>query len=115
MTARYRRWRHAFVHAVHASRKGLSGVAADLDQSPSELSRRLSDAPAPEGLPLRDEDMIGIIESTGDLTPVYWLIERFLQDPSARKEAALAAIASMAPVLAEYMEQAGITAKRGKR
>lgn len=82
LTERFPRWRDTLVHAVYASRLGLNGVAGKLDLSPSDLSKRLSDTEEPR--PLRDTDIIGIIEATKDHTPIFWLLERFLKDPDAK-------------------------------
>lgn len=75
LTTRFKRWKHTLANAVYSSRQGLSGVAADLDMSPSELSNRLSDEEGASNRPLRDEDCIAILRSTHDFTPIYWLIE----------------------------------------
>lgn len=112
LTARFRSLKQACAHAVYASRKGLSGVAADMDMSPSELSKRLSDSDSPDNRPLRAEDVERIIESTGDKTPVYYQVEKFLQDPKAKRDQALAAMAEMAPVFVALAEEAGIPLKR---
>lgn len=111
LTARYPDWHAVLTHAVYASRKGLNGVAGDLDVSPSDLTKRLS---KDEQRPLRADQAVGIIESTGDLTPVYWLIERFLRDPEQQRTAAIQQLAQVMPILQTLIEQAGLTAK-GKR
>lgn len=94
-------------HSVYACRKGLTGVAGDLDMSPSELTKRLN-ADTAEPRPLRAGDVEDIIRSTGDMTPIYWLCEKFLQDDEAKKKAALAALAALAPQLGALLEQAGL-------
>lgn len=104
---RFPRWEDTFVHAVYSSRLGLNGVAAKLDQSPSDLSKRLS---GEETRPLRVKDALGIIEATEDYTPVYWLLERFLRDPDAKKKEALARL----PALMAQMESLLAAAGGGK-
>lgn len=105
LTERFPRWRDTFVHAVYGSRQGLNGVAAKLDMSPSELSKRLSETDEPR--PLRDTDIEQIIEATQDYTPVYWLLERFLKDPQAKQQEALARLPGLMAMLEATLQQAG--------
>lgn len=104
LTERFPRWRDTFVHAVYSSRAGLNGAAASCDVSPTDLTKRLS-ADHPER-PLRMDDCLAIIESTKDYTPIYWLIERFLRDPDAKKHEALARIPGLVAALEATLEQA---------
>lgn len=105
LTERFKTFDEVLAAAVYGSRKGLNAVAGDLDMSPSELTRRLNpDTDDPR--PLRTKDSVGIIESTGDLRPVYWLIEKFLRDPEAAKQEALAQI----PALVAQLQQLAATA-----
>ena len=103
---RYPRWEDTFITAVYGSRKGLNGVAGDCDQSPSELSKRLSHVDGGEPRPLRSCDILHILRSTRDFTPIYWLIEEFLKDPNAKQQEALAAIPALVERLNAVLEQA---------
>lgn len=100
--------------AVYGSRKGLNGIAADLDQSPSELSRRLN-RESDDHRPARVQDLVGIIEATGDLRPIYWLIERFMESPEARVARAADQLSHLLPMVAELAAQAGIVKKSRAR
>jgi hypothetical protein len=104
LTERYPRWEDTLTHAVYSSRLGLNGVAAKLDQAPSDLCKRLA---GEETRPLRAKDVLGIIDATGDFTPIYWLLERFLKDPDAKKQEALARLPGLMAVLEATLEQAG--------
>ena len=104
---RFPRWEDTFITAVYSSRKGLNGVAAECDQSPSELSKRLSHVDGGEPRPLRSGDILNILRSTHDFTPIYWLIEEFLKDPTAKQQEALAAIPGLVERLNTVLEQAG--------
>lgn len=108
LTSRFRCLREATAHTVYASRKGLSGVAADLDMSPSELTKRLN-ADGAEPRPLRADDVEHIIASTGDTTPVAYLIAKFMQTPDAQRAAALQVLAALLPTLTAAVEAAGLT------
>lgn len=83
--------------ATGVYRKGLTKVAIDLDQAPSNLSVQLS---ADEARRFSIESFELYLEKTGDYTPIYYLVEKFLSDKGAAKEAALA---ELAPHLAELM------------
>jgi hypothetical protein len=83
-------------------------VAADMDMSPSDLSRILSNNPSdPRNFTL---DMLpAFIRATGRRTTIYWLIESFLDDPIKRREHALATLAEMLPGIAALVKQASAT------
>lgn len=112
LTERFPRWRDTLVHAVYSSRLGLNGVAAKLDLSPSDLSKRLSETEEPR--PLRDQDILGIIDATNDFTPIYWLLERFLKDPEAKKQEAMARLPGLMAVLEATLAQAGNARTRSR-
>lgn len=97
LTERFPRWEDTLTHAVYSSRLGLNGVAAKLDQAPSDLCKRLA---GEESRPLRARDVLGVIEATQDYTPIYWLLENFLKDPDAKRKEALARL----PALMQQME-----------
>jgi hypothetical protein len=115
LTARYPKMRDLLTAIVYGSRAGLHGVAADLDHSPSELSRMLNrDQDDPRKLDV--EDLVGIIASTGDVRPIRWLHEKFMRDPAAKQAEAVAQLARMMPALAELLEQSGVqAAAKGRR
>lgn len=117
LTARHRTLEDCLSAVVHNARAGMEGVAAKLDMSPSELSRRLNaHVAAKEGdasnRPLRVADLIGIVEATGDYRPIYWLAEKFLRDPETQRTAAIQQLAVLAPALIELAAQAGIPMPR---
>lgn len=106
LTERFKTWESVLAAAVYGSRKGLNVVAADLDMSPSELTRRLN-PDSDDARPLRTKDATGIIRSTEDMRPVYWLIETFLRDPEAVKQEALARLPALMEAIQATLEQAG--------
>lgn len=115
LTARFRTIKQVCAHAVYGSRAGLSGVAAALDMSPSELSKRLSETDSTDNRPLRDIDIERIVAETRDMTLVYWMVEKFLGDPGAKRVQALEQLAQLVPVIAALAEQAGVQIPKGKR
>jgi len=106
LTERFRTWDEVLAAAVYGSRKGLNGVAGELDMSPSELTRRLNpDADDPR--PLRSKDAVKIIQATGDMRPVYWLMETFLRDPEGVRQEAIARLPALMEQIQATLEQAG--------
>jgi len=62
---------------VHSQGRPQKAIAADLDLSPSDLSRKLS---AGENDSHRNFDinlLVRFIETTGDKTAIDWLVEKF--------------------------------------
>ena len=87
--------------------QGMKQLASDLDLSESELSRRLN----PSDGDNRSCDvnlMVQIIEKTGDLTPLHWLMAKLLRDAEVEKQAALSKIVQLAPALVDLFVQAEI-------
>lgn len=85
----------------------MKALAADMDMSSSDLGRRL--APA-DGDPRRlsVDDMVRLIDATGDLSPIYWLVERFAIDADQRQARAQAELAKLLPSLVALCRQAGV-------
>lgn len=106
LTAQYRSLREVAAATVYASRKGVAGVAADLDMAPTDLTKRLN-LDGSEPRPLRVDDLTGILSSTGDLRPIYWLIEKFLRDPESARNQAISQLASLLPTIQALVEQSG--------
>jgi hypothetical protein len=55
------------------------------------------------------DDLEKFLRVTGDMTPIYWLIEQFLEDADVRQRRALAELSKMMPQLAALLKQAGGT------
>lgn len=107
LTVRFPKLRHLLNACVYNSRAGLNGVAADLDRSPSELSRMLSwEQDDPRKLDV--DDFVGIIGSTADMRPVYWLMEKFMNDSERKRTHAIEQLAQLLPMLHELASQAGV-------
>jgi hypothetical protein len=110
---RFPRWRDTFLHAVYSGRGGLNSAAAACDVSPTDLTKRLSGEY--DDRPLRIEDIEAILTEKKDPTPIFWLIERFLRDPSARQQEALARLAGLVPMIEATLAQAGGGKKAARR
>lgn len=111
---RYTTLRQCLYHSAMNYARGIKALAADLDLSESELTRRLNPS---EGDP-RSCDvnlMVQIIEATGDLTPLHWLMARFLRDSETRKQAAVDQLAVLLPQIATLLADAGAAPAKGTR
>lgn len=76
-----------------------------MDMSASELSRKLSGNPD-DSRRFTLDDLEHYIKSTGDTTPVYYLVEKYLEDDGVRKQRALAELLKCAPQFMALIKQA---------
>ena len=90
---------------VYTQRNPLKTIAADMDMSQSELSRKLSGNPD-DSRRFTLDDLESFIDSTGDVTPIYYLIEKYLEDATVKQQRALGELIKMAPQLAALIKQA---------
>lgn len=91
--------------SAYTHRNPLKTIAADMDMSQSELSRKLADNPNdPRRLSVGDFE--AFIRATGDTTPIYWLIERYLQDADTKQKQAMAALAKVLPDIFDLIKAA---------
>lgn len=104
LTQQFPEFRDVVRASVYACGRPFKAVAADLDMSVSELSRKLADNPAdPVHFPLTK--LPELLAATGDLRPVYWLIERFMEDPDARRSRILAEASAAMKLLQSLIPQ----------
>lgn len=79
------------------------GAFASMSQS--ELSRKLSDNPD-DPRRFTVGDLEAFIKATGNMTPIYYLVERFLEDDSLKQQRAMAELLNIVPHLAALIKQA---------
>lgn len=108
LTVQFPRLRDLLNAVVYGSRGSLNAVAADLDVSPSELSRMLNRHPE-QGDPrkLDIDDFVAILASTGDPRPLQWLAEKFTRSPEDVRAQAAQQLAALLPMVGALIEQAG--------
>lgn len=81
---------------AYTNKNPLKTIAADMDQSQSELSRKLSgnkDDPRRFSV----DDLEHFIKATGDTTPILYLVEKFMADNETKQRAAHEQLARMLP------------------
>jgi hypothetical protein len=72
---------------VHQLGRPQKAIAADMDYSPSDLSRKLAQSPD-DSRRFTLDDLERYIDVTGDKKPLLYLVEKYLSEPN---EAALLA------------------------
>ncbi|TAK45241.1 MAG: hypothetical protein EPO27_10500 [Betaproteobacteria bacterium] len=91
--------------SVYSCGRAFKAIAADLDMSVSELSRKLTDNPAdPVHFPVHR--LPELVRATGDKRPILWLVESFLDDPDLRKQHAVDRIEQLVPELLALVKEA---------
>jgi hypothetical protein len=93
--------------ATGVYQRGLKRIAIDLDQAPSNLSVQLSDDMSRH---FSVDSLEKYLDKTGDLTPIYYLVEKYVGDKSSKKVAAMEALQAFGPQFVELLKQAGLTA-----
>lgn len=90
---------------AYTHRNPLKTIAADMDMSASELSRKLTNNPD-DPRRMSVEDLVRFIAATGDTTPIQWLVERFMQDESVKQQRALSELVRKMPDILALLRQA---------
>jgi hypothetical protein len=86
--------------------KPLKVIAADMDLSESDLSRKLSGNPD-DPRRFTVDDLVRFVEVTGDTMPVNWLIERFHLDDDAKVKFAATAFLKQLPQMVALAKSMG--------
>jgi hypothetical protein len=98
--------------SVYGCGRPLKAVAADLDMTSSELSRKLANNPNdPVAFPA--QRLPDLVTATGSTLAIEWLVSKFLRDPDAQRRQALASFAAMAPLFMELARAADLVPKGG--
>jgi hypothetical protein len=94
--------------AAGVYQRGLVAVAGKIDASPSKLCEKLAggagDRPRDVGL----DEFETYLEKTGDRTPIYYLIDKFLSDPQVRQEMAMSRALELLEQLGPAFAAAGV-------
>lgn len=105
LTHQYPQFIDLIAAVIYTSRGGLSAMANELDVSPSHLSRILSRRD-PEDVRHFDLNWLPlVIQHTGDRRPISWLIEKFMEDPAAKRNQMVEQLAAFLPLAMQFIEQ----------
>lgn len=118
LSERHRTLKGCVRERVYGNGAPLKVLAGNMDLSETELTRKLSDNPN-DTRDLNCDDLEAFIRATGDVTPIYYLIEKYAVSLEAKRAFASAELARALPGLlalakAAAGEQAGL-AKRGRK
>lgn len=103
LTGRYRSALEAVRDAAYKNRHPLKTIAAEMDMSGSDLSRKLGGNPNdPRQFTLNDLE--AFLDATGDMSPLFYLVEKYLADQEAKQKMALQQIAEHLPNLLHLVE-----------
>ena len=91
---------------------GLKRVAMDLDKAPGNLSRMLA---GESGYHFSVELLELYIQTQNDLTPIYYLISRYMGDQAAAEGATLRRVEGLMQEVAALMAQSGAPKKTARR
>lgn len=90
-------------HRVHIHQKSAKTIAADMDMSPSLLSRKLTSGESPDDKDTQRfncDDLEAYLQSSGDAPAIIeYLAAKYMDTPEARKARVLARVESMLPDL----------------
>ena len=86
--------------------RGLGNIAIDLNKAPGNLSVELSDDATRH---FSVDSLEKYIEKSKDTSPIYYLIDKFLNDKTQKQNAAMAQLAPILQQLAPLLRQAGLT------
>lgn len=92
---------------VYSSPKPLKSLAADMDMSQSDLSRKLANNPD-DPRRFSVNDLESYIRVTGDTTPILYLAQKYCVGADEKQRAALSALAGLAPQLQALLKAAGV-------
>lgn len=91
---------------IYANGRPLKVIAADMDTSPTELTRKLGENPNdPRNLSV--DDLEAYLQATGDHAPIYYLIEKFAVSTEAKQAYAAAELAKVLPNIIALVKQMG--------
>lgn len=94
---------------IYGHAKPLKTIAAEMDLSETELTRKLSSNPN-DTRDLTCDDLEAYIAKTGDVTPVFYLIEKFAVSTEAKQAFAAAELAKALPGILALAKQLGVKA-----
>ena len=89
--------------------KPLKAIAADMDLSESDLSRKLS-GNTDDTRRLSVDELVRLCEITKDVTPINWLIERFHLSDKQKQARAAQEFMKIVPQVLALAKQMGVKA-----
>ena len=94
---------------IYSNAKPLKSIAAGMDLSETELTRKLSLNPN-DTRDLSCCDLEAYIQDSGDVSPIYYLIEKYAVSVEAKQAYAAAELAKVLPQILALAKQMGVKA-----
>ena len=111
LSTRHRSLRSCMAAGVYAT--GLDRIASKIDMSPSKLCEKLAGGVGDRKRDIGLDEFERYLDSTGDRTPVFYLIDKYLSDPAAHQAALDArAVALIEQLQATLGQRSGGTRKK---
>lgn len=89
---------------AYSHRNPLKTIAADMDISQSELSRKLSGNPD-DPRRMSVDDLEAYLRATGDMNPVFYLVEKYLEGEEVKQRRAAAELVKKLPDILALVKQ----------
>lgn len=105
ITEQYPSFEDCIKASVYGCGKPFKNIAADMDHSSSLLSRKLNEND--DGANLAVQSLPKLIEATGDLRPIFWLVEQFCRTDEDRQQQAIEELTKMLPRIEALLKKAG--------
>lgn len=96
---KYRTLRDFLAYRVQVQPRPAKSIAADMDMSPSMLSRKLTPGDG-DTQRFNVDDLENYINQTKDTTPIEYLASKYLQSDASRQARAIARVENLAAELA---------------
>lgn len=115
ISARNRSLRDHMAQRIYG--EGLVAIAGKLDLSPSRVSEKLAGIDSggkPRGMTI--DELERYIDQTGDVSPIHYLVEKYLHDPVAAQQEAMHRLLALSEQLPALLAAAGLdSASKGRR
>lgn len=108
LAERWRSLKACVRERIYGHAKPLKSIAADMDYSESDLSRKLGDNPN-DPRNFTCDDLEAYIQNTGDTTPILYLVEKYAVNPEAKRAFAAAELAKALPEILALAKQMRLT------
>lgn len=101
--------------AAAVYRRGETRVAGEIDTSPSHLCEKLAGSDSAgrvRGMTL--DELERFIATSNDLSPIYYLIDRFIRSEQTKRQAAQVRLADQMPEFLALLVDAGLMPGQGR-
>lgn len=107
LTERHKTLLSCIRECAYKSMKPMKAIAADMDLSESDLSRKLAGHESDTRRFTVDE-LVRFVEVTDDVTPINWLIEKFHLDDDAKMKHAATSFLKQLPQMVALAKKMGV-------